>query len=47
MRVESLEGIPMLNLYVAALVAVIAPNIVAIVAIAALIRRDMARALEP
>jgi hypothetical protein len=32
----------MLNLYLAALVAVIAPNIVALVAIAALIRRDMA-----
>jgi hypothetical protein len=47
MRVESLEGIPMLNLYLAALAAVIAPNVVAIVAIAALIRRDMARALEP
>jgi hypothetical protein len=37
----------MLNLYLAALVAVIVPNIVAIVAIAALIRRDLARALEP
>ena len=37
----------MLNLYLAALVAVIAPNVVAIVVIAALIRRDMARAIEP
>jgi hypothetical protein len=47
MRVESLEGTPMLNLYLAELVAVTTPNIVGIVAIAALIRRDMARALEP
>jgi hypothetical protein len=46
-RVESLKGISMLNLYLAALVVVIVPNIVAIVAIAALIRRDLARALEP
>jgi hypothetical protein len=46
-RVESLEGIPMLNLYLAALVAVIVPNIVAIVAIAALVRRDLAGAMKP
>jgi hypothetical protein len=37
----------MLNLYVVALVAVIAPNIIAIVAIAAWIRRDLAGAMEP
>jgi len=36
-----------LHLCLVALVAVIAPNIVAIVAIAASIRRDLARALEP
>ena len=41
------EGIPLLNLYLAALVAVIVPNIVAIVAIAALVRRDLAGAMEP
>jgi len=35
------------NLYLAALVAVIVPNIVAIVAIAALVRRDLAGAMEP
>ena len=37
----------MLNLYLAALVAVIAPNIVVIVAIAVLIRRELAGAMEP
>jgi hypothetical protein len=37
----------MLHLCLAALVAVITPNIVAIVAIAASMRRDMARAWEP
>jgi hypothetical protein len=35
------------NLYLAALVAVIVPNIVAIVAIAALVRRDLAGAMKP
>jgi hypothetical protein len=37
----------MLSLYLAALVAVIVPNIVAIVAIAALVRRDLAGAMKP
>jgi hypothetical protein len=37
----------MLHLCLAALVAVIAPNIVAIVVIAASIRRDLARTWEP
>ena len=37
----------MLHLCLAVLVAVITPNVAAIVAIAVLIRRDVARALEP
>ena len=37
----------MLNLYLAALVAVIAPNIVAVVALAAWVRRDLTGAMEP
>lgn len=46
-RVESARGIPVLHLCLAALIAVITPNIVAIVAIAASIRRDLARTWEP
>jgi hypothetical protein len=41
------RGIPMLHLFLAALVAVITANIIAIGAIAALIRRDLARAFQP
>ena len=37
----------MLHLCLAALVAVIAPNIAVIVVIAAAVRRDLARAFEP
>ena len=37
----------MLHLYLGMLVAVITPNVIAIVAIAALIRRDLARTFEP
>ena len=37
----------MLHLYLVALVAVMTPNVAAIVAIAVLIRRDIARAFEP
>jgi hypothetical protein len=37
----------MLHLCLVALVAVVIPNIIAIGAIAALIRRDLARAFEP
>jgi len=37
----------MLHLCLMALVAVITPNIIAVGAIAALIRRDLARSLEP
>ena len=37
----------MLHLYLVVLVAVITPNVIAIAAIAALIRRDLARGVEP
>lgn len=38
---------PMLHLCLVVLVAIITPNVIAIAAIAALIRRDLARGVEP